>query len=188
MPTIGLIVEGEWDVEVLSRLTGRLNVGAVDIRPRICRGPVRGRYFSLLRELSFTSQPDRVVVVSDAHGRDYRELADDLRREISNQTFRFPVHFVVVVQELEALLLADPRAIETVCARRGTPLGSLGNLTDTPENIADPKVHLERLLWQQAKSTYTKALAGEIAAEADLSALANWCPSFRRLREAVSLR
>lgn len=186
MPTIGLIVEGEWDIEVLSRLTGRLNPG-VDIRPRLCRGSIRGRYPSLLKELSVTSQPNRVVVISDAHGKAHEQVAADLQREISHQNFAFPVHFVVLVQELEALLLADLRAIETVCARRGTPIPSLGNLADTPENIPDPKARLESILRRHARSAYTKMVAGEIATEANLNTMSNWCPSFRRLRDAVKL-
>lgn len=186
MPTIGLIVEGEWDIEALSRFTGRLNSGSVDIRPRACGGPIRGRYLSRLQELSATSQPDRVVVVSDAHGRNPEELTSDLEREISRQTFEFPVHFVVLVEELEALLLADLRAVEIVCARRGTPIPALGNLADTPENLPDPKAHLEGILWRHARSAYTKKVAGEIAAEANLTTISNWCPSFRRLRDAVS--
>jgi hypothetical protein len=185
VPTIGLIVEGEWDIEALSTFTGRLNSGTA-IRPLACGGPVRGRYLRRLKMLSVTCQPDRVVVISDAHGRDHEVLAADIQREISHQTFAFPVHFVVLVQELEALLLADPRAIETICARRGTPIPGLDNLTDTPENIPDPKQYLESIL-RRANTAYTKIIAREIAAEANLNAIGNWCPSFRRLRDAVRL-
>ena len=187
MPTIGLIVEGVWDVEVLSRFTGRLNPSGIDIRPRICRGSIRGRYPSLLRELAATSHPDRVVVISDAHGRDHRELAADLQREISHHVSTFPVHFVVLVQELEALLLADLRAIETVCARRGTPIPDLGNLAETPENIQDPKAYLQSIIRRHSGSAYTKVIAAEIATEANLSTVTGWCPSFRRLGDAVTL-
>jgi len=187
VPTVGLIVEGEWDIEVLSRFTGRLNPTGVNVRPLACRGSIQGRYFNLLRVLSATCNPDRVVVISDAHGRDHEELASDLRREISHQVFAFPVHFVVLVQELEALLLADLRAIETVCARRGTPIADLGNLAETPENIPDPKAYLQSIIRRHSGSAYTKVIAGEIATESNLNTVSNWCPSFRRLRNAVTL-
>jgi hypothetical protein len=159
VPILGLIVEGEWDIEAISVFSGRICGPGLDLRPRLCRGSVQGRFPQILKELAATAHPDRVVVVSDAHGRDHQTLASDLAREISRQRFQFPVHFVVIVQELEALFLADPRAIESVCSRRGTPIPSLGNLTETPENMPDPKSRLE--------------------------ALNNWCPSFKRLRAAL---
>jgi uncharacterized protein DUF4276 len=182
---IGIIVEGDYDREVISVLIQRITEQAEPPVSRICGGPVVGRFPRKLRELKYQN-PEKVLIIRDAHGKDPQEAARELQTEIQNQLPEFPVKFVVVVQELEAWLLADPGAVDQICSGRGRRL-NLSQLTASPERFLDAKKELEVVLGR-AGVAYTKVVAREIAALANLdeiSGLAYWCPSFRRFRAAV---
>jgi len=182
---IGLIVEGDYDKEAMSVLVQRITGRAEPPVPRICGGPVPGRFPGKLRELEY-QYPEKVLIVRDAHGKDPREAARELEREIQNQLPNFPVKFVVVIRELEAWLLADPGAVNQVCTRRGQNL-NLPPLTDSPERFLDAKKELQVVLGR-AGVVYTKVVAREIAELANLdeaTGLAYWCLSFRSFRDAV---
>jgi hypothetical protein len=182
---IGLIVEGPYDEEAVPVLVQRITGSDEPVICRICAGPVTGRFPRILRELEHRN-PEKVLIIRDAHGRDPQEAARELEREIQNQLPAFPVKFIVVVQELEAWLLADPGAVDQICSGRGRRL-NLPQLTDSPERFLDAKRELEVVLGR-ARVAYTKVVAREIAALANLdetTGLAYWCPSFRRFREAV---
>ena len=97
----------------------------------------------------------------------------------------FPVEYFVIVQELEAILLCDPRAIENVCAARGNAI-QLPNLIHNPEMLANPKAELVRQL-SLGGVRYTKIVAGEIASQAQLNRLSHWSQSYRRFRAAAVL-
>jgi hypothetical protein len=125
MPSIALIGEGVYDIEGLDPLIRRVNGADLQVYGRPCGGPVRGRYVKRLQEFKYLIQVQRAVVVSDAGARDHDTVRQELESEIKNLEFPFPVHFVVIVRELEALLLADPHAIESVCSQLGSEIGYL---------------------------------------------------------------
>jgi Domain of unknown function (DUF4276) len=126
----------------------------------------------------------KAIVVSDAHGRDPGRVIEDLRIEMQGQAFAFPVAFAVVVQELEAWLLADHEAVQHVCTERGT--GRVVPPTKrSPELFTDAKTELQKLLVKH-RVIYTTVVAEDIAQNARLEQLRYWCQSFRAF-EPVAL-
>jgi len=180
---IAFVAEGNYDEQVLKTLIPRIRGGPVDVPSRICGKPLRGRYVRRLKELAHEPNLEKALVVSDAHSRNPRAHLDQLQNEIQNVQFAFPVLFVVVVQELEAWLLADHLALNAVAAARGGQ-PNFRPLTDSPESFADPKREL-RVLLANAGIPYTQAVAREIAENADLQRIGYWCRSFRRFQDAV---
>jgi predicted ATPase len=77
----------------------------------------------------------------------------------------------VIVQELEAWLLADESAISKVISR------PVRRQPDPIEDIASPKESLKRIL--SPELVYTREVARRIAAVADISRMADRCPVFK---------
>jgi hypothetical protein len=184
MPALALVAEGQYDEDVLKALIQRVRKNLPGIHCRICRGSLRGRYVRCLKELRYEGNFEKALIVADAHGKDPKTLVDELGREIQNVQLPFPVHFVAIVQELEAWLLADHLALNSVMRGRGGGAGRQP-VTDSPESSADPKTELRKLLGSGGVS-YTPAVANEIARNADLERIGYWCPSFRRFEKAVN--
>lgn len=184
MPLLGLIAEGEFDIYGYSPLIRRENVVDVGIIPRPCGKSVSGRFVNILNELKYV-QPaiDRAVIVSDAHGRNPQTWCDELRGQARNLELPFPVEYIVIVQELEAILLCDPEAIARVCAQRGRQINP-AQLRKSPELLADPKEELVKHLARGGVG-YTKIVASEIAELAALERLHNWSPSYRNFQASV---
>jgi hypothetical protein len=186
MPCVGLIVEGDFDTEGLTPLVKRLNANNVEIVARVCNGPLSRTFVRRLQELRYShDRLDRALVVCDAHGRDHTVHRRKLIQQAANLVLPFPVEYVVLVEELESVLLCDPRAIESVCTIRGRPI-ELPNLTTSPEDLNDPKSELVKQL-RGGGVTYTKAVARAIAEQSNLQSLDYWSASFRRLRVAARL-
>jgi hypothetical protein len=186
MPSVALVSEGEFDVHAYSPLIRRENGVEVEVHERPCGKPVSGRFINILTVLKYLHPAiDKAIVVSDAHGRNPAAWRAELQGQAGHLVLPFPVEYVVVVEELEAILLCDPRAIECVCAERGNAI-QLPNLTHSPELLDKPKEELVRQLGL-GKVKYTKIVAGEIASRADLGRLCNWSQSYRNFRAAVRL-
>ena len=99
-----------------------------------------------------------------------------MRRELAGHRYGFPVEPLVIVQELEAWLLADEQALQNVVGIR--------MLFRSPEDFKDPKRELERLL-SQGNKVYTPALAGRIADTIRIPILSKRCPSFVKFQAAI---
>jgi hypothetical protein len=116
MPTIGLIVEDESDEVVLSVLLRKCR-GGVKVKARKCRGTVLGKFRGLVTELHRRYRLEKILIVCDADNKD----PDDILRSFRDrglETFKFPVSLIVVVQELEAWLIADPDALQNLTGVR----------------------------------------------------------------------
>lgn len=184
MPTLGLVTEGDYDISAYSSVVHRENLQTIHIHERPCGKSVSGRFVNILTALKYARPAiDRAVVVSDAHGRDPIAWRTELRGQAQHLALPFPVEYVVIVQELEAILLCDPRAIEAVCAARGNAINLL-NLTQSPETLIKPKAELVKKLGL-GRVSYTKVVAAEIASQADLQQLSYWSQSYRNLRVAI---
>lgn len=144
VPAIGLIVEGSFDEEVMSVLVQRIKAEPVQAFSRVCGGRLKGKFVRLLRELQYKNL-QKAIVISDADGRNPQDLVNALETQIQNQNYPFAVKFVVVVQELEAWLLADPLALSIVCTQRGRRQ-DFPNLTQSPETLPDPNPNISRHL------------------------------------------
>ena len=84
MATIGLIVEGVYDEEAISVLIQRIKGQAERPVCRVCGGSVRGKFLRRLRELKYQN-PEKVLVVRDADGKNPDEVIGELESEIPNQ-------------------------------------------------------------------------------------------------------
>jgi len=135
MPTIGLIVEGPYYEAAIPIFVGRCRAG-VKIITRKCRGSVTGRLAGILAELDRTPRIERVFAISDADGEEPTRLLFAMRTRIADN-YRFVVTPIIIVEMLEAWLIADSEALKHV-------LGS-GRSFPHPERIRDPKAELARL-------------------------------------------
>jgi Domain of unknown function (DUF4276) len=175
MPTIGLIVEGKYDKSALPILAARCRPNARFVT-RECRGSVLGKIAGLVEDLSHNKpRIEKVLIVSDADGRDPQELERKFKRKIVRK-YRFPVIPIIIVQELEAWLLADHGALKRI-------IGVEATFTN-PEKLAHPKAELERVLPPGAR--YTSEMAGKIAGALDLKRLQQRCPRFSFFKNVVS--
>jgi hypothetical protein len=113
MPTIGLVVEGEDDEAAITVLIRRSRKG-VKVVTRQCRGTVTaGKLRGILGELKQSYRPEKVLIVRDTDGGDPAGLIAAMKNMIVG-TFSFSIHPLVAVEALEAWLLADPLALESV--------------------------------------------------------------------------
>jgi hypothetical protein len=176
MPTMGLIVEGPYDEAVLDTLVKRCRPG-IKVITRKCRGPIIGRFAGIATELDRSYRIEKLLVVADADGRNPASLAKQIQSKVV-RNYSFPVAPVIIVQELEAWLIADPRALESVVSTkkgfRGFP---------NPEKIRDPKAALRSA---SPSTVYTTEIARRIAEKVDLTVLDQRCPMFSKFREAIS--
>ncbi len=173
MTTIGLIVEGIYDEAVYPVLLKRCRSG-VNPKTRVCKGPVIGKLRGLVDEFERSRQPiEKVIMISDADGRKPEVLERELKRRVGRR--RFSVIPIIVVEALEAWLIADPLALNRA-------VGTTSTHTN-PETIRHPKTELIRLLPQTTR--YTPDLARRIAEHIDLKVLERRCPRFAGFRKAV---
>jgi hypothetical protein len=175
MPTIGLILEGKDDEAAIPVLVLRCRSG-IKVITRQCRGTVKGKVVGLVAELNRSYPLERILVVCDADGEKPENVLAGIRKTGIEKN-RFPVIPLVIVQMLEAWLLADPEALEKVIGFRKDFIN--------PERERDPKTTLERLLRQTGR--YTPAIAARIAQQIDLKVLRKRCPRFEIFRKAVGV-
>jgi Domain of unknown function (DUF4276) len=174
MAAIGLIVKGEYDKAAIPILARACRPNARFV-PRECRGPVLGKIPGLVENLSHhRPRIEKILIVSDAHGRDPRELERKFTSRIVKK-YSFPVIPIIIVEELEAWLIADSEALKRIIG--------VGRTFTNPERLPDPKSALEKLL---ARGTlYTSEMAGAIAREINLDRLEQQCPRFSLFKKAV---
>jgi uncharacterized protein DUF4276 len=173
MPTIGLIVEGEYDEAAIPVFVKRCRNG-INVITRKCRGSVAGRVAGILTELDRASRIEKVLVISDADGQSPTRIVSAITDRIAG-AYRFVVTPLVIVEMLEAWIIADRAALSSV-------LGT-GRSFPHPERIADPKSELRRLF--SRASAYTPEFARRIAERIDLNVLGQRCPRFTTFREAI---
>jgi hypothetical protein len=174
MPTIGLVVEGEYDEVAIEVLIKRSRKG-VKVVPRQCRGTVTAaKLRGILAELKRSYRLEKVLIVRDTDGGDPASLIAAMKNMIVG-TFSFSIHPLVAVEALEAWLLADPLALENA-------LGVKKKFPN-PEKIRDPKAQLEKLL--SRRTAYTPELAKAIAEKMDLNVLKTRCPWFATFQRAI---
>lgn len=174
MPTIAVIVEGDYDEVAIPALVRRCRKG-VKVIARQCRGQVSGKFSGIVAELNRTPGIERVLVVSDAEGRSPEKVLSSLKNRLAWK-YRFPVILLVIVEMLEAWLIADPNALQRVVGTKKE--------FRTPERERDPKGALARLLISR-NARYTPETARRIVEEIDLEVLRKRCPRFANFQAAV---
>ena len=106
-----------------------------------------------------------------------------IRESLTEAGVEIPaIHLVCIIQELEAWLLADERAVAEVL---GLPSAKI-NRTKKPETIADPKAHLDTIFRTNKRPPYRAHMHAHKIAKAmkDLGRLKG-CPAFARFERAV---
>lgn len=169
MRTIGLIVEGPFDGAALQELVRRCSVVATTIISRPCGGKERlfSRFPGFLEEFRYIkegSNVDKALVVCDAHQKDPEGEIKRLANRIATRKYPFPIKYCVIVQEIEAWLLAN----EVV----------------DPEGLVDPKTELENRLSVKGIS-YTQEVARRLASGINLETLQHRCHSFQAFPQSV---
>jgi hypothetical protein len=172
MPTIGLIVEGKYDKSALPILAARCRPNARFVT-RECRGSVLGKISGLVQDLSDHPDIEKILIVSDADGRDPQHLERELSSRILG-SYPFPVIPIIIVQELETWLIADPEALKKIIG--------FGKTFTNLETVRDAKSKLEKLF---RGTRYTSEMAGKIAGALDLDLLERRCPRFSLFKKAV---
>jgi Domain of unknown function (DUF4276) len=174
MPTIGLIVEDESDEVALSVLVRKCR-NDVSLKTRKCRGTVLGKFRGLVTELYRRYTPEKTLIVCDADGKDPSHILRSFK-DRGLDSFQFPVSLIVIVQELEAWLIADPDALQGITRVRKD--------FKHPEKVRDPKRELLRLL--PTGMAYTPQTAARIAEAVNLNLLGERCPRFELFRKAIN--
>ena len=185
MLSVGLIVEGIYDEAALTEFVRKCLSPEVRVICRQCGGaPQLMRKFpGFLKEFEDVNAGvpvDKAIVVRDADHKIPEDLISRMQSKIGGRNYPFPKHLLVIVQALEAWLLADEIALSSVTniSQHRVPY---------PERIFDPKAKLRSILSDArgAQSVYTHEVARKIAAAARTEILAARCPSFRKFQEAV---
>ena len=181
MLTLGLVVEGIYDEGALKELIKKCAPSEIDVIGRRCgsREKLMKMFPALLEDFRHAkngTNVDKAIVIRDADNRDPKELIDRMQSKISSRIYPFPVKLLVIVQKLEAWLLADEGAISAVTGKRTARV-------QNPENLRDPKERLERALLP--KISYTNEVARKIAASTKVETIESRCPSFKKFRDAV---
>ncbi len=187
MTTYGLVVEGGYDEAALTEIVKRCLSSEIEIITRRCGGKDRlmKMFPSHLKSFRYEKQGSHVnkaLVIRDAHGKVLHELIEKMKNKVAEQNFPFKVKFIIIVQELEAWLLADEKVISKVTRSRSGI--TVARVNEDIELIPHPKEKLKETL-SGAKVYYTSEVAREIAKESDLSKIESRCPRFKEFRQAV---
>lgn len=188
--SFGLIVEGIYDEAALPEYVRALEPATTFIKVFACGGSTRliqkcPGYLDAL-QYQFQGGPvEKALVVVDSNGQNPVTLAAQIQSRIAGRRYIFPrgVEVCVAVKELEAWLLGDINAINTIPSSGGAGRTTLP-LAQSPETLHDSKGELQRRLRSRGVS-YTPEVARRIAAAADLGVLAGRCRSFADFRQKV---
>lgn len=112
------------------------------------------------------------------------EVPDKLRKEISallEDKLKEVCSIIIPVHELESWLLADTSAIHGVFSATARTARLPADIA-SPEYIADPKRHLDKLIYASYKLRYVNTIHNKkIAKNIDVDQIRYRCPSFRVL-------
>jgi hypothetical protein len=187
MRVYGIVVEGEYDQAALTEIIKKCYVDEIEIIPRRCGGKKQllKKFPGLLKSLRYQTQGahfHKAFVICDADGEDSDKLEGRMRNKIANRNDLSETRFIVIVEELEAWLLADEEAISRVTRLQSGR--TIARVSENLESIANPKEKLKELL-SEARVYYTPEVARQIAKESELDKIEYRCPKFREFRQAV---
>ena len=184
MLTFGLIVEGMYDVEVLTTFIRKCAGANTQVVPRPCGSQSTlmknfPKFLEGFRHDNAGGHVDKALVIRDADNKNPTTLITTMRERYRDRNYPFPVESLVIVQKLEAWLLADHNALSVVCSQ-GVP-----EIQESIEDIFDPKTKLKQIL-SMYNVQYTPKIAGDIAANANLDTIGYRCPQFCNFLQYVS--
>jgi hypothetical protein len=174
VPRIGLVADGLFDERAIGILLSKCGQG-ITVVPRQCGGRNFSRAAGILKELERRDLVDLAIWATDSETDDPVQLETRMREAVKKAALHLPVCCVSVVRMIEAWLLADEVAVQSVCGR--------SRIFNSPEILPNPKAELRRIL---AQRPYTSAVAESIAEAANVETIAKRCPSFRKLRACLA--
>lgn len=182
MVAIGLVVEGIYDEAALVELVRKCHESEVDVFCRPCGNAIQlmkkfPGFLESFRHVKEGGPVDNAIVIRDADQKDVNALIGRMENRISGRIYPFALHLLVVVQELEAWLLADEEALTLIT-------GKPQRVVPNPESLTNSKARLETIL-SDVNIGYTAEIARKIAAAARVDVLSARCPSFKLFQNAV---
>ena len=179
---LGLIIEGEDDKSVISKLVSKICEQAdhpVDIskeRIKVSRGfgNINTNLISYAN-LLVNAEAEMIVVVVDND----RNLPGSRLKSLTDKISQvsIPVVVGVAVQSIEMWLLADEGALNS---RLGTT-----QISRPKSKINYPKDELARIVKQHSDQPVSGSLCGEIAGKSDKRILDNRCKSFKNFHNEL---
>jgi hypothetical protein len=180
-----VIAEGETDRRALPWLLKHLSVEGITLADvRIANGRLS---VEMARKLVVSAwftppdyiAPDKFVVLVDADGKDPTQVLRPFREELPQRLgprVTAAIQFACAQWHLEAWYFADDSAMRSYlgCAP--------GCDTSSPDQIQNPKLHLQQLLGNRA---YTAVISEEIAKAVNAQKIANRSHSFKGFLDAV---
>jgi len=184
MPIYGLVVESLSDRGALETLIRRLVTGSeVEVITRLAGDKKRlmKNFAGLLESFRWAKQGspvDKALVIRDSNGEDPAGVLAKMQATLATRgSYGFPVQPLVIVQALEALFLADERAIHSLTSKKQT-------LIRDPEAVSGPKEVLKARL-STARVIYTSKVAQILAEKISTEKVARRCPAFRLFSDAL---
>lgn len=176
---ISILAEDHSDVEVISMILRKIApMKRFSVRPFVGNGCGRLRNKCAAWSLQAEIEGCKAVII--VHDQD-KKCSSELRQELEakvKQCRRISRIIVIPVEEIEAWLLADPRALRCAFSLKKEP-----KCPNNPESISDPKEKLEGLVWRESSKTkrYVNAIHNvRIAKHLDIACLKK-CRAFQPL-------
>ena len=173
---IGVIAEESNDVEVLYELTSKLiPESAFSFKQFVGHGCGKlRRKCGAWAETLLARGCSFLVVIHDLDRCDEAELRASLDTQIKDTQFELTV-ILIPIEEIEAWLLSDPKALQIVFKMRKVP-----KIPTQPERISNPKEFLSDLVTQKSKAQYLNTVHNRRIASALVIESLDCCPSFAR--------
>ena len=171
---IGVIAEDRSDIEVLYALTCKLAESS-----QFSFKPFAGGGCGMLRrkctawaENLLSRGCTHLVVIHDLDNNNEIKLRQEIMQQVKG--IRFKRYIILIpVREIEAWLLADPEAIQTVFSLRKMP-----KVPKSPESILSAKEKLRDIVWQCGQKRYVNTIHNRKIAEHATLARLQICKSF----------
>ena len=186
-----ILASGATEQRAIPHLVAHLGAHGIKVRVRI---PGRHRALSveiahkLIQAARYDSQdgpPDKYVILVDVNGQTpdlvLAPFKENLPERLDDQ-LRSRIHYAYAQRHLEAWYFADASNLRTYFG--GQALGNVD--TSHPDDIPNPKLHLENLLKNLLDGrVYTARISEDIAKQLNPQTIAERSPSFRGFLEAV---
>lgn len=171
---IGIIAEENNDVEVIYELTCKIiQENAFTLKHWVGHGggKIKRKCAAWAKDL-LSRGCSHLVVMHDLDRAAEKDLRDVLERCVRNSGFRRTL-ILIPIEEIEAWLLSDAAALESVFNMRRSPI-----LPHHPERIASPKEALAEIVEKHSNARYLNTVHNRPIAKAlNLNSLSK-CPSF----------
>jgi len=180
---IGVIAEEKNDVEVLYALTCKLiNEHSFSFKPFIAHGCSQLRRKCMVWAENLLSRGcTHLVVLHDLDCNIENDLRAELNRYVRFVGFKGYV-ILIPVHEIEAWLLVDAKALQTVFTMKRLP-----KLPKRPEDVPCPKEKLRDIIWRETKKHYVNTIHNKRIAGASRISKVKTCRSFRPYPSFIDL-